>query len=310
MVMAGESLPRLARLDLNLLTVFRALDEMRNVTRAARALGVSQPAVSHALGRLRSALGDPMFVRTPKGMVLTPRAEALAPAIREMLARVESEVLDGGVFQPTTLVRTFRIRTTDFIEALLAPALLERLGLAAPKSSLSFVSTELRLPKEALASGACDLAIAGAYREVPDGFYQQRLFVDRFGGAVRAGHPRLGGRRRVTLEAYCRESHVLIAPGGELHGVIDRALGRMGRERRVVLGASGFLAGAFVAARTNSVITAPSRLLALVAEAVPLRRFDPPVPLADVKVVQVWHARNHQDPAHRWFRDCVSEALR
>ena len=83
-------------------------------------------------------------------------------------------------------------------------------------------------------------AIAGAYREVPDGFYQQRLFVDHFACAVRADHPRLGGRRKVTLDAYCREPHVLIAPGGELRGVIDRALGRAGRARRVLVGASGF----------------------------------------------------------------------
>jgi len=266
--------------------------------------------VSHALGRLRAMLRDPTFVPTPKGMVLTPRAEALAPAVREILARVESAVLDGGAFQPSTLARTFRIRTTDFVEALLAPALLERLRLAAPESSLSFVTTELHLPKEALVSGACDLAIAGAYREVPDGFYQQRLFVDRFACAVRAGHPRLGGRRKVTLDGYCLESHVLISPGGELRGVIDRALGRVGRRRRVVVGASGFLAGALLAARTDGVITAPSRLLALVAETVPLRRFEPPLALAEVKVVQVWHARNHEDPAHRWFRDRVAEALR
>jgi DNA-binding transcriptional LysR family regulator len=308
--MATESLSRLAQLDLNLLTVVRALDETRSVTRAAAALGLSQPAVSHALARLRSALGDPMFVRTPAGMVLTPRAEALAPAVREVLARVEREILRGEAFEPSTLARTFRVRTTDFVEALLAPALVERLRLAAPQSSLSFVPTELRLPKEALASGACDLAIAGAYREVPDGFYQQRLFVDRFACAVRADHPRLGGRRKVTLDAYCREPHVLIAPGGELRGVIDRALDRAGRTRRVVVGTSGFLSGALVAARTEGVITAPSRLLALVAETIPIRRFAPPLPLSDVKVVQVWHARNHEDPAHRWFRDGVSELLR
>jgi DNA-binding transcriptional LysR family regulator len=309
--MAGETLPRLAQIDLNLLlTVFRALDETRSVTRAAKALGVSQPAMSHALGRLRSAMKDPMFVHTPKGMVLTPRAEAFAPMVQEVLARLEREVLDGGVFQPARLARTFRIRTTDLMEALLAPALLEQLQAMAPESSLSFVSTELSLPKEALASGACDLAIAGAFREVPDGFYQQRLFVDRFRCAVRAGHPRLGGRRRVTLDAYCREAHVLIAPGGELRGVVDRALARVGRTRRVALGASGFVAGAFIAARTDCVITAPGRLLALVSAAVPLRCFDPPLALADVKVVQVWHARNHQDPAHRWLRDRVTEILR
>jgi DNA-binding transcriptional LysR family regulator len=308
--MTDESLARLARTDLNLLTVFRALDETRNVTRAARILGVSQPAVSHALGRLRSLLADRLFVPTPKGMVLTPRAEGIAPTVRELVACVEREILDRGVFEPAALARTFRVRTTDLIEALLAPGLLERVRARAPASSLSFVPTELLLPKEALASGECDLAIAGAFREVPDGFYQQSLFVDRFACAVRAGHPRLGGRRKVTLEAYCREPHVLIAPGGELHGVIDRALARLGRTRNVALGASSFMAGAFVAARTDGVITAPSRLLALVAEAIPLRRFEPPLRLADVKVVQVWHARNHDDAAHRWLRDLVFEVLR
>jgi DNA-binding transcriptional LysR family regulator len=297
----------LARTDLNLLTVFRALDEARSVTRAAKTLGVSQPALSQALRRLRELFDDAMFVHTPRGLVLTPRAESLAPAIREMLGRLEREVLGTGEFRPEALRRTFRIRTTDFLEAVLVPSLLDRFATQAPLVSLSVSPTEFGLPKEALSSGACDLAIAGFFGELPDGFYQQRLFADGFSCAVRRGHPRLDGVRRLTLDAYCGEPHVLIAPGGDLRGVVDRALERLRKKRRVVVGASGFLIGAYIAARTDAILTAPSRLLSLMADRLELVLFEPPLPLAEIKIVQAWHARNHDDPGHKWLREMVRD---
>jgi DNA-binding transcriptional LysR family regulator len=314
--MKNVSVARLAQVDLNLLTVFRALDETRSVTRAAKALGVSQPAASHALRRLREAFDDAMFIRTPRGMVLTPRAEALAPLIRETLTRVEHDILGGAHdFRPEALTRTFRVQATDFVEALLVPKLLETLGSAAPLASVSLVPTQFgrfgpALPREALFTGACDLAIAGFSSDLPEGFYQQRLFVDRFACAVRKGHPRIAGKRKLTLDAYCSVPHVLIAPGGELRGGVDRALERVGRARRVVVGVSGFLIAGFIASQSDAVLTAPSRLIALMAESLSLVTFEPPLAMTQVHVVQAWHARNHEDAAHRWLRESIRELLR
>jgi DNA-binding transcriptional LysR family regulator len=181
-----QPLATLARIDLNLLTVFRAVDEARHVTRAARLLGVSQPALSQALRRMREAFGDPIFVKTSRGMVLTPLAESIAVPIREALGRIERDVLERGPFRAAELARTFRIRSTDFLESLLVPPLLEVLETAASNVRLAFLPVGIALPKEELELGACDLAIAGFFGDLPDGYYQRRRF----------------GRRAIRLEPH------------------------------------------------------------------------------------------------------------
>jgi DNA-binding transcriptional LysR family regulator len=300
----ARPLAALARVDLNLLTVFRALDETRHVTRASRLLGVSQPALSHALRRLRDVFGDPMFVRTPKGMALTPLAESLAGPIREALAQLESEVLERGPFRAAVLSRTFRIRTTDYLEALVTPSLLTALAADAPRVRVAALPVGTSLPKAELESGACDLAIAGFFDDVPAGFHQQLLFEDTYSCAVRRSHPRVVGRA-ITLEAFRAERHVLVAPGGELTGAVDRALARQKDRRQVAAGTSAFLVAAWICARSSFVVTAPSRLLAKLAAPLGLRTFAPPVTMPPIRVVQVWHARSDADPAHRWFRELV-----
>jgi DNA-binding transcriptional LysR family regulator len=300
-----QPLATLARIDLNLLTVFRAVDEARHVTRAARLLGVSQPALSQALRRMREAFGDPIFVKTPRGMVLTPLAESIAAPIREALGRIERDVLERGPFRAAELARTFRIRSTDFLESLLVPPLLEVLRTAASSVRLAFLPVGIALPKEELELGACDLAIAGFFGDLPDGYYQQLLFTDVFACAARANHPRIRATRKPTLNGFCRERHILVAPGGELSGAVDRALARQRCKRTVVVGASAFMSAGWLAARSDCIVTAPSRLIRLLAAPLRLVTFAPPVDLPEIKVAQVWHGRSHEDPAHRWFRELV-----
>jgi DNA-binding transcriptional LysR family regulator len=297
--------------DLNLLAAFRAVEETRHVTRAARLLGMSQPALSQALRRLRQDLGDPLFVRTPRGMVLTPLAESIAGPVRETLARIERDIVVRGPFRPAELVRTFRVRSTDFLESLLVPPLLETLAESAPHVRLSLRAAGIELPKEELESGASDLAIAGFFGDLPEGFHQQVLFTDTFACAVARNHPRIHLRSpSVGVEAFCAERHVLVAPGGELSGAVDRALARQHHKTRaVVAGASGFMAGSWLAARSDAIVTAPSRLLALVAAPFGLATFDPPIVLPPIKIAQVWHARSHVDAPHRWFRELVKKSL-
>jgi DNA-binding transcriptional LysR family regulator len=294
-------------MDLNLLAVFRAVEETRHVTRAAKQLGVTQPALSQALRRLREELGDPLFLRTPRGMVLTPLAESIAVPIRETLTRIEHEVIERGPFRPATLERTFRLRSTDYLESLLSAPLVDALATEAPHVRFSLVAVGVELPKEELESGTCDLAIAGFFGELPDGFHQQVLFSDSFACAVSHQHPRI--RRPVDLDAFCAERHILVAPSGDLSGAVDRALAKRHRSRKVVVGASGFMAGGWLAARSEAILTAPSRLLQLLAEPFGLVTFPSPIELSPIKIAQVWHARNHQDAAHRWFRDLVKRTL-
>jgi DNA-binding transcriptional LysR family regulator len=302
----ARPLAALARVDLNLLTVFRALDETRHVTRASRLLGVSQPALSHALRRLRDVFGDPMFVRTPRGMALTPLAESLAGPIREALAQLESEVLERGPFNAAVLSRTFRVRTTDYLEALVTPSLLTALAADAPRVRVAALAVGTSLPRAELESGACDVAIAGFFDDVPTGFHQEALFHDTYACAVRRSHPRVRGPG-LTLDAFRAERHVLVAPGGELTGAVDRALARQKDRRQVVAGTSAFLVAAWICARSNFVVTAPSRLLSKLAAPLGLRTFAPPVTMPVIRIVQVWHARSDADPAHRWFRELVRD---
>ncbi len=309
-LLMARPLAALARVDLNLLTVFRALDETRHVTRASRLLGVSQPALSHALARLRAEFGDPMFVRTPQGMALTPLAESLAGPIREALGHIERDVLERGPFRPAELAREFKLRTTDYLEALVAPAVLAALEVEAPGVRFASLPVGTSLPKQELESGAADLAIAGFFGDLPSGFHQEPLFEDTFACAVPKGHPLARKRREgVTLEAFTEARHILVAPGGELVGAVDRALGRQKRSRRVVAGTSSFMVAAWICARSSYVLTAPARLLAKLAGPLELWTFAPPVPLPGIRVVQVWHARSNADRAHAWFRGLVKGAV-
>lgn len=297
-------------MDLNLLQVFRAVEETRHVTRAAKALGLSQSALSHALNRLRRELDDPLFVRTPRGMVPTPRAEALAEPVRQLLARVEVEVLGTGPFDPARLETTFRIRTTDFVEGLLLPPLLASLDREAPRARVVVTATTFSLPREALESGACDVAIGGFFGALPEGFYRQTLFTDSFRSAVRARHPRWGRKRTVSLDDFCEERHLLIAPGGDLRGHVDRELARRKRQRTVVGGLSSYLVSGWLLQETDHVLTAPSRLLGLLETRFPLRTFAPPVEIPPITIVQAWHERRDRDPGHRWLRAKIRSALK
>jgi len=304
----NDGLRQLANVDLNLLTVFRALDETRHVTRAAKALGLSQPALSHALARLRRLFDDSLFVRSPRGLVPTPRAEGLAPLVKELMALVEKGMGGGADFSPSKIDRTFRVKTTDMVESQLVPKLLGRLEAEAPQSRVAVTSVSFSLPKEGLETGACDLAIAGFFGELPAGLYHQKLFRDSFLCVVRKGHPRLRGKK-VSLDEFCEERHLLIAPGGELSGPADVYLAKKKRHRRIVAGISTFAGSGWVVGQTDTVLTGPARLIRQMAPVFGLRLFEPPMELPNIEVVQVWHERNHSDPAHKWFREKVREVL-
>lgn len=295
--------------DLNLLAVFAAIDEHRHVTKAAKALGITQPALSHALGRLRLLLDDQLFVKSSKGMVPTPRAGQLSQPIRILLSSFERDVLGIETFDSKKIKRVFRLYTTDLIESLLFPALLKTINNDAPGVQIISRAASFSLPREDLELGTCDVAIAGFFGHLPDGFYQQKLFSDGFVSAVRKDHPRLGKKKELTLEEFCGERHLLAAPGGELRATVDELIKKKKRERLVIAGLNAFMSSAWIIPETDCIFTGPSRLIKQIGRAFPIHTLTPPVKIPDITIVQVWHERNNSDPGHRWLRDHIRQIL-
>ncbi|MGE5183914.1 MAG: LysR family transcriptional regulator [Acidobacteriota bacterium] len=291
--------------DLEILRCFGHLHRERHLTRAARRAGLSQPAMSRALGRLRDVFGDPLFVRTPRGMLPTPRADALAPEIEAVVAAAAALVRPAS-FEPARLERTFVIATTDMFEADLVPGLVEALASAAPGVSLTTRPIDERAD-EALASGRLDLVI-GVRQNVPPDAMAAQLSEDGFLCAVRGDHPGVG--KRLTLGRFCELPHLQIAPRGEPGGAVDAALDALGLSRRIVARTHGFLAAPAIVASSDLVLTAPTRILRPLAGPFRLRLLPPPLPLPTFTIWQCWHPRVHEDPAHRWLRAMVAAAAR
>ena len=308
--MNGAHSMRLDEIDLNLLTVLRAVYETRHVTRAAEMLGISQPAVSHALKRLRAAFDDELFLRLGGEMLPTTLTAEVAPAVAAMLSVLERDVLDRKPFAPETLQHTFRIAATDFIESILAPGLAAHFAARSPGVRVAMMPVGANLPVRELELGRCDLAIAGFFGKVPPTFHRQLLFRDTFASAVRKDHPRLGHghglRGAPTIDAFAAERHLLVAPSGELSGAVDRALAKHKKTRSVVAGTSGFMVAGWMTAESDAILTAPSRLLHMLTRYLPLHVFEPPIELEPIEVVSVWHARSEADPAHQWLREAIA----
>ena len=293
--------------SLDLLRLFQHLHRERHLTRAARRAGLSQPAMSRALGRLRELFGDPLFVRAAGGMVPTPRAEAIAPEVRTLLDSAKA-LLQPVSFDPAVLDRTFVIGTTDYLEADLLPALASNLARVAPQVTLSTRPLgDAVSVLESLAAGRFDL-IVGPRPTLPSELTSQHLFDDTFVCALREGHPRVG--KRLSLERFLELGHVLIAPRGAPGGPVDRALERRGLSRRVAARTQSFLSAPLLVARTDLVLTGPARVLRPLAPLLGLRLLPPPLPLDSFAVHQGWHPRAQNDAAHRWFRTLLASIAR
>ncbi|MCX6119045.1 MAG: LysR family transcriptional regulator [Proteobacteria bacterium] len=295
--------------DLNLLAVFAAIDEYRHITKAAKVLRMTQPALSHALARLRILMDDDLFVKSSKGMVPTPRASQLSQPVRSILSQFERDILGVEDFVPEKMQKVFRIHTTDLIDSLLLPALLKIFEKQAPKSRIISLSSPFALPREELEMGKSDLAVAGFFGNLPHGFYQQKLFSDVFVSAVRKDHPRLCKKKELSLSDFCEERHLLVSPGGELHSQVDEILAKKKLNRAVVAGLNAFMSSAWVLPETDCILTAPSRLVEQMAKVFPLKIMTPPMRIPEITIVQVWHDRNHHDAGHRWFREHIRSIL-
>lgn len=291
--------------DLNLLVVLDALLEDRSVTRASQRLGMSQPAASRALARLRALFADALLVDGPGGYVLSARAEEMRPMLGQTLAGVRS-LLDGRSFDPAAATGSVRLLMLDLEAASLGPALLARIAQQAPGLDLDVVSPGPR-PMEALEAGTAD-AVIGVVAQAPAGINRRKLYEDAFVTLMRAGHPAAG--EMLTLERFLQLDHVVVSVTGTGASWVDEVLARMGKQRRVRVRVPGFLAAVEMAARSDLVMTLPSSLARTAAD---MRRFvsyPPPLDLGKVAMSLVWHARHQDAPRHVWLRKTIVDAVR
>jgi DNA-binding transcriptional LysR family regulator len=292
-----------AALDLNLLRVFDAVLRDRSVTAAARHLGLTQPAVSNALARLRAQFEDALFVRTPGGMDATPYARELAEPVRQALALLESALAHGPGFDPATATRAFRFYMSDLGQTEFLPPLVERVQRSAPGVRLEAVALELEDIGDALAAGGLDLAV-GFLPGLGPSVRRRPLFRDPYVCLVRAGHPAAGAR--LTKKAFRECSHALVTYKGG-HRVIEEALERAGLARRIALRVPHFTVVPMVLERTDLVLTLPQRIARVYQRQGRFRYLTPPVPIPPADVGVHWHERFERDPGNRWLRDTITE---
>ena len=294
------------KVDLNLLIVFDALLRTRNVSRAAESLGMSQPATSSALARLRRLLDDPLFVRSSRGIVPTAYAEGLAVPLQEVLDRIRSEILERPKFDPATARRTFVLGLSDIGEFVFLPRILEYVNRAAPTVSLATANVvDEKALEPMLRAGEVDVAI-GNFRDPGSALlYQQRLFGHSHVVVVRKDHPGIGDR--ITAQQYAKADHAVVHPGGLTELDFEEALQKQGIGRRVVLSAKAYLAVPAILRRSNLVFTVPYAIGATLTDFPHVKMLPPPFPTPRANVRQYWHARFHHDPASQWIRGVVAE---
>jgi DNA-binding transcriptional LysR family regulator len=297
----------LEALDLNLLVALRALLSERHVTRAAARVGLSQPAMSHALSRLRELLGDPLLVRTPSGMRPTPRAEAMTAPLERALEEIGRLISSPAPFDPRLSTRKFRIASNDYMELVLFPRLLRKLWHEAPSIDVRIINLGGDVSAD-LAEGRLDVAmgVVGQLTSAdgPRGLRSRNLVSDGFVCVVREEHPVV--KKRLTLDDFVALPHALVAPRGDGGSVVDSALARIGKTRRVAVEIPHFLVAPHVVRETDLVLTLAARIAVTLAPLLGLRQIPPPLELPGFTMSMVWHERQHVDPAHVWLRDLIA----
>lgn len=293
--------------DLNLLRTFMALMEERNVTRAAEKLGITQPALSNALARLRILLRDPLFIRERYGMQPTDKAQELAPVIADALATLDDMILGQQAFDPTQADRLFTIAPNSFVEFVLMPALVARLRAEAPGIKLRLTPYGTDLAETGVISGTTAM-VMGRVPDPPDNLVVQHLMDDGLACIVRADHPEIGDT--LSRAQYERLKHVNMLPPGRLRVGLFQALERQALRREVAVSVTHFLAIPELIAVTDYCSTLPTLICRRLAHDPRLKVVPPPVDLGTFPVEMAWHVRYRHDPAHRWLRGLIGDVAR
>jgi len=308
--------PNFRTLDLNLLRVFDEVMAERSLTRAARNLSLTQPAVSNALRRLREALGDELVRRSGQGMEPTPRALVLWPAVREALRQLQQSLAPSS-FEPAEADDTFVLAMADATAAALIPGLVDIVENEAPGVSLRVVPLTTRDPRKLLEDETVDLAVgffpamqadltARAQVGKSVSFAQQRLYDGQYVCVMRSGHPLATGP--FTLNRFCAARHLLVSFSGRPYGFIDESLAQLKRDRRVVLTVNQFFTAGRVVANSNLLTVLPKHFVSVTGIEDELVQRELPFEVPAVHVDAVWHRRMEHSSAHAWLRHAIARS--
>ncbi|WP_420569146.1 LysR family transcriptional regulator [Thalassovita sp.] len=300
--------------DLNLLRVLNALLETGSTVRAAQRLNMSQPAVSAALGRLRHALDDPLFVRQGRQLTPTLFALSLHHPLSEILIRTESLLNGPEGFDPATADMSFKISGSDFFAEFLMPPLADHLSRVAPNIRVQLLNLMPNSYAESLNSLDVDVALIPE-TEVPNWAQQEVLFTSQFCVVARKGHARLQHANLspgdiVPLDLFCDLGHVLFSPDGNLRAMVDQELDKAGRTRRVVMSLPVFSGVYNAVAASDLVAVIPQSLPHRMAPRIGLDIYLSPIPLPMARLSMIWHQRRSHSAAHCWILDQLRSILR
>ena len=291
-------------LDLNLLRVLDAIASEGGVTVAGERLGLSQPAISNALARLRLCFGDPLFVRTPRGMRPTPFAQQLAQPVRQALRLIQSALQQHAGFDPRSSGNTFRFYMSDIGEMVFLPGLLERVKRDAPGVKIEVVRIPIKDVHTALEAGELDLAV-GFLPGLITGMRARPLFREHYVCMLRADHPAIGAK--ISAKQFRHAAHVLVSYVGTGHQVIEETFIAAGLSERIAVRVPHFLVVPMILERTDLVVTVPSRVAAVFAQRGNFKVLPLPLRMSSFEVRLHWHQRFHQDPANSWLRELMAE---
>jgi DNA-binding transcriptional LysR family regulator len=294
----------LAGIDLNLLVVFDALMAERHVTRAGERIGLSQPAVSAALNRLRHLLKDDLFIRRADRMQPTRKAQELAVPLRQALMQIQA-ALEPQTFDPATAKCTFKLATNDFAASILLPSLGAKLSLEAPSIDLRLIYADDALGIKLLDEDGIDLAIAPFESPQPQFERQHLLEPGGFLCVMRKGHPLTG--KPLTLESFAAAPQLLISRTGDATGFVDEILAELGLKRRVAFTVPSFLLAPIVLAQTDYIAVLPRQLVEMFQQMTDLVAYEPPFPQRKFPLGMLWHQRLSKDPGHLWLRNTLRE---
>lgn len=294
----------LAGVDLNLLVVFDALMAERHVTRAGERIGLSQPAMSAALSRLRHLLKDELFIRRSDGMHPTRRAQELAVPLRQALLQIQA-ALEPETFVPEEAKRTFKLATNDFAASVLLPRLGAQIGAEAPQVDIRVIAADDPLAMTLLDQDAVDLAIAPFENVEPQFERQQLMEPADFLCVMRQGHPL--AKKRLTLEKFAATPQLLVSRTGDPSGFVDEILASLGYKRRVAFTVPSFLLAPIILMQTDLIAILPRRLAQMCEDMANLTACEPPFVQRNFPLAMLWHRRLSKDPGHTWLRHTLAE---
>lgn len=297
----------ISRFDLNLLTVFDAIYREGSVTKAAEKLNLTQPAISHALNRLRGLLDDPLFERMGRTLAPTAAARSLVDPVRHALRTLDVALTQVGQFDPGRAERRFVIGTRDVLESTVLPALMQRICAVAPMVEVASVRADRKSLESGLAAGQIDVAM-DMLLPLSDDIHRRRVEMDRLVVVARRGHNAFA--ESLDLATYLRLDHILVSSRRQGGGLEDLELARLGLQRRVRLRCQHYFAACRVAAQTDMIVTMPERYARIINQDAFGNQILPmPIEARTMELYLYWHASADDDPANRWLRSQLLETL-